>query len=209
MTGSRWHKISLLVFFVATAVFSAVLMKFGFMDDGAIRAIRARIDGFGPYSPLIFIAIIAVASNFFIPMSLLITSGGILYGAQRGFLYSFLGATLSVLIGYSLYRYAGLKGRSDVNARIPRLIEGIQGRGIFAVILIRLLAIPFAAQNFAGSAMNVPFRSYLTGSVIGMTPWLVGFSFFGDSIIGLKYQIAVLSLFLLFLLYLLAFRLTS
>lgn len=188
-------------FIIILIICIVIVRKSGFINETTIDKMKTFINSYGLYAPLIYIFTIGIVSNLFVPMSILIITGGLMFGAIGGFLYSLIGSTLSVFLGYIFYNDFGIKDTKYLNGKIGHLFNRIQNRGLLLVIIIRLLAIPFASQNIIGSILNIPFRSYFIGSVIGMTPWLIGFSFFGDSIIKMKYHFIILSGLLLLFLY--------
>jgi len=185
---------------------SLIIWKYNIADEIMINEMRSYLHGYGVYMPLAYIVTISIASNLFVPMSVMIISGGLMFGGINGFLYSFLGAGLSAIVGYLFYNK--LKMRFS-NERIKTMMEAIKRRGALTIIVIRFMTIPFTAQNLMGSMLNMPFRTYLIGSLIGMTPWLIGFSFFGDSILRMKYHFMILSGVLLIALYWTSLRLNK
>ena len=98
---------------------------------------------------------------------------------------------------------------SIFKSKTEKLFNKIQNRGLLAAMIIWLIAIPFAAQNSIGAISNISIRSYSIGSVIGMAPWLIGFSFFGRPMVRMRYQFIALRGLFLVILYCTAFGLTE
>ena len=178
-------------------------------QSGYLQNIEIILNRFGEYTPIAYIVILSIASNLFIPVSVLIITGGLLFGSVNGFFYSFIGGSLSILLGYLLFKQLTIKNSKNMNGRIGLLYYRIQNRGLIAVLIIRLIAIPFTAQNILSSILNISFKTYLIGSLIGITPWLIGFSYFGGSIVRMKYHLIILSGILLIVLYWIALRLAK
>ncbi len=183
-------------------------LRSAYKNEITAEGLRAFLLGYGVYAPAAYIITISIASNLFAPMSILIITGGLLFGARDGFLYSYAGATLSVSLGYVLYRNLSVPYTKSLPDNMVKFLKKLQSRGLAAALIIRLISMPFAAQNLIGSTMNIPFRSYFIGSLIGMTPWLIGFSFFGSSLMKMQYHLIGLSVLALGALSWIAVRLT-
>jgi uncharacterized membrane protein YdjX (TVP38/TMEM64 family) len=59
----------------------------------------------------------------------------------------------------------------------------IARHGILAVVAIRMLPVaPYSVVNLAAGATRVPFRDFVLGSIIGMSPGVVGITLFEDQL---------------------------
>ena len=197
-------KIMQLTIFVAFAVCAVFIRKTDYLNN-----IIHNINDYGVYAPILYVVTLSVASNFFFPMSVLVISGGLLFGSLNGFFYSLFGGILSALLGYSMSKILNVKDSKIKHNFKGIMTTKIKDRGLWTIIIIRLTAIPFAAQNFLSSMVKISFKKYLFGSILGMIPWLFAFSFFGDAIVRMKYYIIILSIIALIVLYVFSFNLTE
>ncbi len=87
---------------------------------------------------------------------------------------------LAYAIGYLLGRdtVARLTG-----PRLRRLNRLIGRHGILAIVVIRMLPVaPYSVVNLAAGAARVPFRDFVLGSVIGISPGVIGITLFEDQL---------------------------
>src|SRR5207244_7968704 len=67
--------------------------------------------------------------------------------------------------------------------RLRRLNRLIGRHGILAIVVIRMLPVaPYSVVNLAAGAARVPFRDFVLGSVIGISPGVIGITLFEDQL---------------------------
>src|SRR5512139_2292762 len=76
-----------------------------FRDQLNAHALALWIKEAGPAAPLLFMAIYAVGTVFFLPGSLLTLLGGALFGPWLGTFYSLTAATLGAMLSFLVARY--------------------------------------------------------------------------------------------------------
>ncbi|MFC7371331.1 TVP38/TMEM64 family protein [Fictibacillus iocasae] len=70
------------------------------MVHEAIESVMQAVQWSGVFAPAVFILIQAFRQFFFIPVGILCLSGGVIFGAAEGTLYSIIGISLSSLLFY-------------------------------------------------------------------------------------------------------------
>jgi phospholipase D1/2 len=66
---------------------------------------------------------------------------------------------------------------------LRRLNRLIARHGILAIVVIRMLPVaPYSVVNLAAGAARVPFRDFVLGSVIGISPGVIGLTLFEDQL---------------------------
>lgn len=128
-----------------------------------------------PFTPVAVVASYVVAGLLVVPVTMLIAVTGIVFGPVLGTIYAITGTLLSAATVYGVGRWLG---RDTVNrmvgSRIQKLSRRIAQRGIFAMVVIRLLPVaPFSIVNVIAGASGIRFRDYLLGTLIGMSPGIV------------------------------------
>jgi uncharacterized membrane protein YdjX (TVP38/TMEM64 family) len=93
---------------------------------------------------------------------------------------SLLGCILSAIL---LYAIGGQLGRKNVarvaGKRLNRINRLIARQGVWAVAAVRMVPIaPYSLVNLAAGAVHVPLRDFLYGTLLGMSPGVVGITFF-------------------------------
>lgn len=75
--------------------------------EWSAESVQQTIQGFGLWAPLLFIALLSLRFLILIPKLLLLTAGGVLFGALAGSLYGAIGLTVAALIKYGIVQWAG------------------------------------------------------------------------------------------------------
>ncbi|SAL01543.1 phospholipase D/transphosphatidylase [Caballeronia calidae] len=133
-----------------------------------------RIDAL-PLAPLWIVLCYVVAAVVAVPITLLIATTGLVFGAWWGVAYAFAGTTIAAAISYSLGNWLGRDAvRKLAGARVNRLSERVAKRGIVAVVVLRLLPVaPFAIVNLVAGASHIRMRDFMLGTMLGMGPGIV------------------------------------
>ncbi len=137
------------------------------------------------WSPLIFVPLYAGGVAFGLPGTIPTLAGGAIFGVARGMLYNTIGANLGALFAFLLARYLGrdfvariLKGRA------ASIDEKIGEHGFGTILYLRLIPlVPFNALNFGAGISRVSLRNYVLGSLIGMLPGTLVYTYFADALI--------------------------
>ncbi|SAK67284.1 phospholipase D/transphosphatidylase [Caballeronia glebae] len=113
-----------------------------------------------------------IAAVVAVPITLLIATTGIVFGASWGGAYAFIGTTIAAAISYSLGNRLGRDAvRKLAGARVNRLSERVAKRGIVAVVVLRILPVaPFAIVNLVAGASHIRMRDFMIGTMLGMGP---------------------------------------
>jgi len=123
----------------------------------------------GFWAPGIFMVIEAAAICLFVPASILIVAGGVLFGPFSGFLYGWIGglvgASGAFLIGRTLGRDLIV---SLLGTRTRRYDDLIARNGFATVLYVRLLNTPYTPMNYGFSLTKVRFRDYFFGTGLGV-----------------------------------------
>ncbi|KWB43602.1 hypothetical protein WL37_18520 [Burkholderia ubonensis] len=136
------------------------------LSEAALRIARL------PVAPAILLAGYVVAATLSVPITLLITVTGLVFGAWPGFAYAAAGTMAAAAATYGLGRWLGRDAvRRLAGARANRLSRHLGRSGIVAMTLLRLLPIaPFTVVNLVAGASHIGLRDYLVGTAIGMLP---------------------------------------
>lgn len=125
-----------------------------------------------PLAPLWIVLCYAAAAVVSAPVTLLIATLGIVFGAAWGGLYAFIGTTVAAAASFWIGNRLGRDTvRRLVGARVNRLSERVAKRGIVAVVVLRLLPVaPFAIVNLVAGASHIRIRDFMIGTMLGMGP---------------------------------------
>jgi uncharacterized membrane protein YdjX (TVP38/TMEM64 family) len=134
-------------------------------------AIRDHIAEY-PLAPAIFVAVMVVASLVFVPRTILVAAGGLLFGLWWGLLWGTIGSTLGALAGFLLVRYvnSGLVDETTL-PRLAPMLKAAERGGWRIVAFLRLVPVlPHTPVNYALGLTRLSFGSYAFGSLVGMVP---------------------------------------
>lgn len=131
-------------------------------------------------APLAVLVVYLVASLLVLPVTVLIIATAAVFGPWLGIGYSLAGSVTSALLMFAIGRVAGRGTVENFTGRYFRQVaDGLRNRGLLTMIAIRLLPIaPFTIVNMVVGASGIRARDFALGTVVGMTPGIVGLSLF-------------------------------
>jgi uncharacterized membrane protein YdjX (TVP38/TMEM64 family) len=137
------------------------------------------------WSPLVFIPLYAFSVAFGMPGTIPTLAGGAIFGVARGMLFNTIAANLGALLAFLLARYLGRDFVSRMlKGRAAALDHRIGEHGFGTILYLRLIPlVPFNALNFAAGISRVSLRDYVVGSLIGMLPGTLVYTYFADALI--------------------------
>ena len=136
-----------------------------------------------PSAPFVTIAGFVLGGLVVAPVTVLITVTVLAFGPIHGFLYSFIGMTVSALVTFFIGRLLGRQAIERWSNRVHRLSRRLAEKGILAVVTVRVLPVaPFTIVNMIAGATHIRTKDFLIGTVIGELPGLIALSIFVDQI---------------------------
>ncbi len=135
----------------------------------------------GPWAPLAFILIYALATVLFLPGSVLTLAGGALFGPVLGTFCNLTGATLGAALAFLVARHlAGDWVARRMGPRLGRLVAGVEAEGWRFVAFVRLVPLfPFNLLNYALGLTRLRFWPYVVTSYVAMLPGAVAYTYLG------------------------------
>jgi len=155
-----------------------------------IDEMRALIDSFDLYGPLVFIGLCIAGIFLHLPEIILIALGGLLFGVVKGFIYGWIGviagSTGTFLCVRYIMRDAFQKSLESRFHRLQVFDERLAEHGFLTVLLLRLVLFVAPPLNWAIGLTRVKFCQYFAGSALGVIPGIAIACYFADSITRLK-----------------------
>lgn len=138
----------------------------------------------GPWFPLAFLLVHAVATVLPVPRTAFTLAAGLLFGPALGVLIAVLGSTASAVIALFLVRAAGWRLNRLVRHRMVDTVDERMGvRGWPTVLSLRLIpAVPFSAINYAAGASAIRVLPYTLATVAGLLPGTAAVVILGDAL---------------------------
>lgn len=136
-------------------------------------------------APIVFILAYAAMVAFSLPGGILATLvGGFLFGTAAATGYVVFGATAGATILFLAARTAlGSVLRARAGPALKRMEAGFQKDALSYLLVLRLVPIfPFWLVNLVPAFLNVPLRTYVLGTFLGIIPGTVVFASIGSGL---------------------------
>lgn len=137
-----------------------------------------------PWAPAVVVLMFVLGGLVVFPLTLLITGVAVVFHPLAALVISLSGSMASALVVHALGR--GLLRQTVTHAfgnQVQRLHRALANSGILAVAVLRMVPIaPFTVVNLAAGAIDVRWRDYVLGTLIGLLPGTVALTAFGHRI---------------------------
>ncbi|MEL6469987.1 MAG: TVP38/TMEM64 family protein [Cyanobacteria bacterium J06623_4] len=161
-----WHNIAT----AATLLFDRAILTQFFADAG-------------PGGICLFICAHVVANAVGVPGTLLVIVGGAVFGLWWGTVWSVLGATLGAIAAFLLARYLlydWFKRRFHHRPFYQKVNTTLCDNALSCVLTVRFSPVsPFNVVNFVFGLTRMPVRPYAIGTLIGIIPGTLAYTWLG------------------------------
>ena len=133
---------------------------------------HAQALGRSPLGLLTVMAGYLLGGMLAVPVTVLLVVTILAFGPWFGGLSALAGSLLSAITLFGLGRALGsYRIRRLAGSRVERLSRRLAERGVWAVLLVRILPIaPFSVINLVAGASPVSLRNFVLGTLLGMLP---------------------------------------
>jgi uncharacterized membrane protein YdjX (TVP38/TMEM64 family) len=167
-----------------------VMVKFtplnAYFTKEAIISLLEVLRGYW-WGPAVFILIYGIGCVFALPGSVLTLAGGAIFGFAHGSIYNIIAANLGATLAFFMARLLGrdFVGHLMKKGKLAKLDEGIERNGFMTILRLRLIPIfPFNGLNFASGFSKMKYRDYFLGSLLGMIPATIIYTYFADALMS-------------------------
>ncbi len=148
-----------------------------------VRALRAFVASLGCLGPAAFVAVSAAAIMAYIPAVVVVCVGVCIFGGVPGALLATASIYLAVTAVYFTARFLGRDLVMRVAGRRFHEFESrLAGRGLVAVIYMRLFFFVFPPTNWLLGLSVLPFRDVFWGTALGTVHHIVIYSWMTDAV---------------------------
>lgn len=164
------------------------------------EAVRALIDGLGPWGPAALVGAMAAAIVFSpVPSAPIALAAGAVYGHTWGTIYAVLGAEIGALVAFGIARALGrpfvarmlpnhVFGDGDPNGRSQWLLAG-------GVLVARLFPfISFDAVSYLAGLTRLRLSLFAIATLVGMIPMTFLFAHLGGAMTAEEEPLRLLNL---------------
>ncbi|HEY9646064.1 MAG TPA: TVP38/TMEM64 family protein [Chroococcidiopsis sp.] len=143
----------------------------------------AFLQTLGPWGPILFAGLYAVSMVIGLPTVIFTIAGGAVFGLLWGTVYSVMGATLGAMGAFCLSRYLlrhWAEQRFGHNPTLKKFQRGIAAHTLPFVISVRFIPVtPFNLENYLFGLTVIDWRPYLFGTVVGIIPGTLAYTWVG------------------------------
>lgn len=167
----------------AVALLIIFLLAYFLNKTGILQKALDWIAAFGPWAPVLFLAVYVLTVLFFVPSFVFTFSSGALFGAVTGTVLSALGNALGSVLALAAGRYLArdfTAKRFAAHAQFKKIDDAIRKKGWKIILLSRLSPIfPFSIANYALGLTAIPAKDYFFASLAGTLPSAGVYSYLG------------------------------
>jgi uncharacterized membrane protein YdjX (TVP38/TMEM64 family) len=157
----------------------AAANHYGILDARFPERARAFIAPMGIWAPVVFLGLKLLFVVLALPSPGLTVSGGLLFGLYGGFVLNWTGMVAGSCLTFFLGRALG---REAIERRLnTRLDDGLTRHGLAYTLAWRLAPVtPDAVVNYGAGLTGMRFRDYLVGTMLGVTPSSLVYTYLGS-----------------------------
>ena len=174
-------KSNVLRLLLLAVVVTGIVIAFLYRDQFDAAALEQWVQEAGLAGPVVFMAIYAIGTVFFLPGSVLTLVGGALFGPVLGTFYNLTGATVGAALAFLVARYLASDWvEQKTGGRLRQLKEGVEGEGWRFVAFVRLVPLfPFNLLNYALGLTRIRLSHYLIATYLFMLPGAIAYTYLG------------------------------
>jgi len=160
---------------------SGIALAIMYRDQFNESEIKSWFNELGVFAPVLFMAVYAIATVFFLPGSIITLAGGALFGPVWGTFYNLTGATIGATLAFLVSRYLASDWvKEKTGGKLERIIEGVESEGWRFVAFTRLVPLfPFNVLNYALGLTRIKLNHYILTSYICMIPGAFAYTYLG------------------------------
>jgi phospholipase D1/2 len=138
------------------------------------RSIRAA----GPFGPVVFVAVFAVAELLHLPAALFLLGAAVIWPLPTALATAYAGALVASIFVVVVARLAvGDLARKHLVHRLPERLRGLDEKlehgGLREIVLLRLMTFMLPAAHWVVGISKARMRDVVLGTAIGILPGIV------------------------------------
>ncbi|PJI10327.1 MULTISPECIES: TVP38/TMEM64 family protein [Clostridium] len=151
------------------------------------RMIRRYILSYGKYASLVFVIMYSLKPFLLVmPVWIFSVVAGSVFGPWKAFALSMIGCYFSGTIAFMLAKKLGRPFVTKIlKGKVMKLDDNIDKHGLVIILLMRLSFIfPYDALSYAAGLTKMKYSEFILGTLIGVAPEMLGYSFIGKGFGG-------------------------
>ena len=164
---------------VAAGLLGAIAWALPTLGHLDLATLEGRLRATGGWAPLGFVLLYAAGTVLFLPGSLFVFVGGVLFGPVWGSVLNLSAAALAFLIARHV---AAAWVARWTGGRLRRVVEGIEAEGWRFIALVRLVPLfPFNLLNYALGLTRIRLGHYVAALLVCMAPGALAYTWLGHA----------------------------
>jgi uncharacterized membrane protein YdjX (TVP38/TMEM64 family) len=181
MQNRQWRKIGICL---AIGLMTALLFRYTPLMNLFDQAMLVmELNKLGKYAVFAFILAHLVSTMVGIPGTVLTVAGGVVFGVFYGTLWSVIGATLGAIAAFWLARtllHDWAAHHFEHHPAMARFKQSLQQHPLNFVLAVRFAPIsPFNVVNFLFGLTPIDARVYAIGTLLGIIPGTLAYTWLG------------------------------
>lgn len=178
--------------------FAIILCCFLYRDNLSVEGILRYTPQNVWLAAIIMLALFALKSlSIVIYSGILYAVNGILFPLPIAILLNLLGSVIMLLIPYWIGKKTGTEAVDHIREKYPKtkaISELRMKNDFFFSYVIRIIRIPSDIASLYMGAIQVDYRKYLSGSLLGMLPHMITYPIMGMSVADIRSPAFIISL---------------
>jgi len=136
---------------------------------------HGRVFAASSAAPALVLAVFVGGGLLLFPLDPLLATTALVFPPGRAFVLGLTGALASSLVLYPVGRLVGRRWPGWLERpRVAPIRARLRRRGVLAITIVRLIPVgSFSLSNIVAAAIDIPFRDYVLGNVLGLTPMML------------------------------------
>ena len=202
------QKIKIIKLVIVGSIVIIISLIFKFSKITSINEIIYLINTSGKVGIIAYILLFTFLPTFFMPVTVLAISAGVVFGLWQACLYTFIGSFLNSTLTFVISKYFAYDLVNDYainkySVEYEKLKENTKGKkGFILILVLRLLPIaPFTLLNYLSGAVGCDYKTFITSTLLGIIPGMFCYTNIGaNAILGFSSQLVIsISILLVFL----------
>lgn len=193
----RKHIIKVLV---AIIIFAFLIVQFEKVNNWIFAQgpgeLKTIFDGFGYFSPLIFLALYILANILLVPSYPFVFASGIIFGLFWGTALSLIAEVCSAAVNFFLGRRFEKKFflHKIRDKKIRFIKQYIEKHDFFFVLITRYLGFYFDIVSYASGMTKIKFKHFMAATFIGFLPYIIIYVCAGNQLMNIRSSAFVYSI---------------
>lgn len=137
-------------------------------------------------SALVMLLLFALKSvSIVIYSGILYAACGLIFPLPIAFLVNLCGTVIMLSLPYGIGKKAGNSAVNDIREKYPKVqeVQSLRAQNdLFFAFLVRICRLPSDISSLYMGAVNVDYKKYLLGSLLGMLPHMITYPIMGMSV---------------------------